>query len=58
MIEGTKIFAFILIIAGTAGLLANEFLSDLGRPATITFASLNVIGLAVLGYTSLAKSRQ
>ena len=57
MAEGVKIAAFILISIGTAGLLVNEFLTDLGRAATITFACLNVVGLVVLGYTSLTRSR-
>ena len=58
MTEVAKIIAFILLIIGTAGLLVNEFLTDLGGAATIIFACLNVVGLAVLGYTSLARGRQ
>ena len=43
MREGVTIIAFILLIAGTTGLLVNEFLTELGSPATIIFASLNVV---------------
>ncbi|MFC1910407.1 hypothetical protein ACFLXC_03835 [Chloroflexota bacterium] len=57
MVEGVKIVAFALIVAGTAGLLVNEFLTNLGRAVTIAFASLNIVGLVVLGYTSLARRR-
>ena len=57
MDEGNKIATFILIAIGTTGLLVNEFLTDLGRAATIIFACLNVVGLVFLGYTSLARSR-
>ena len=57
MKEVAKVIAFILLIIGTAGLLVNEFLTDLGRAATITFACLNVVGLLVLGYTSLTRSK-
>ena len=57
MKEGLKVFAFILLIIGTAGLLVNELVGDWGRAATITFACLNVVGLVVLGYTSLARGR-
>ena len=58
MKEGLKIFAFILLIIGTAGLLVNELVGDWGRAATITFACLNAVGLIILGYTSLTRSRQ
>ena len=57
MKEGLKVFAFIVLIIGTAGLLLNEFVGDWGQAATITFACLNVVGLGVLGYTSLIGSR-
>ena len=57
MVEGVKIATFVLIAIGTAGLLVNEFVTDLGRAATITFAGLNVVGLVVLGYTSMSRSR-
>ena len=48
MKEAFKLFAFILLIIGTVGLLLNEFLIDLGRAATVTFALLNLIGLILL----------
>jgi hypothetical protein len=57
MVEVVKIATFLLIAIGTTGLLVNEFLTDLGRAATIIFACLNVVGLVVLGYMSLARSR-
>jgi len=39
---------FILLIIGTIGLLVNEFVTDWGRGATITFAFFNALGLAAL----------
>ena len=47
--------AFILLIIGTAGLLANEFVFDCGRGATIIFAAVNVLGLIFLAYTNWGK---
>jgi len=52
MREAAKLSAFILLIIGTTGLLMNEFIFDWGRVATLTFAALNVIGLAILAFTS------
>ena len=57
MAEAARILAFILIILGTAGLLVNEFFADLSQGATITFASLNVVGLVILAYTSWITTR-
>jgi hypothetical protein len=51
MIEGIKIIAFVLVIAGTAGLLVNEFVFDWGKYAAILFAVLNVVALIILGMT-------
>ena len=48
MKEAMKLFAFILLVIGTVGLLLNEFLFDLGSPATVTFALFNLIGLILL----------
>jgi hypothetical protein len=45
--------AFLLIILGTAGLLLNEYAFDWGSAATILFATLNVIGLSILGISYL-----
>jgi len=42
--------AFALVIVGTLGLLANEFVFDWGRIATLVFAASNVIGLVGLGF--------
>ena len=45
-----ELIAFALLILGTLGLLANEAIFAWGRPATLTFAVLNVVGLATLAY--------
>ena len=42
----------ILLITGTLGLLANEFILDWGTIATLTFAALNVVGLVILAYAN------
>ncbi|MFC1971702.1 hypothetical protein ACFLV0_07285 [Chloroflexota bacterium] len=46
-----KLFAFILLILGTVGLLLNELVFSWGSAATIILAALNVIGLAILAFT-------
>jgi hypothetical protein len=46
-----SVTVFILIIAGTAGLLMNEFICDCGSAAVILFAVLNVAGLVLLYLT-------
>jgi hypothetical protein len=43
-----KIGGFILIIIGTLGLLFNEFVIEWSRVATLIFAALNLLGLAIL----------
>ena len=43
-----KLIAFVLLIIGTLGLLINEFAFDWGRVATMVFATMNLIGLAIL----------
>ena len=48
MKEYIKLSGFILIAIGTIGLLLNEFISDWGTTATLTFAAVNVVGLATL----------
>ena len=50
MTEATRLIAFILLIIGTLGLIINEFIFDWGSAATITFAAINVVGLAVLAF--------
>lgn len=50
MREVTKLSAFILLIIGTLGLLINEIIFDWGSTATITFAAVNVVGLAILAF--------
>ena len=47
--------AYLLVIVGTLGLLANEFLLDWGRPATVVFALLNLAGLVGVGFALLAR---
>ncbi|MFC2005242.1 hypothetical protein ACFLUY_03350 [Chloroflexota bacterium] len=51
MREAAKLTAFILLIIGTLGLIVNEFISDWGSIATLTFAAVNIVGLAILTYT-------
>jgi len=60
MREATKLSAFILLIIGTLGLIINigtlgliinEFIFDWGSTATLTFAAVNIVGLAILAYT-------
>jgi membrane-bound ClpP family serine protease len=52
MSELAKWSAFILLIIGTLGLVANEFILDWGTIATLTFAALNVVGLIILAYAN------
>lgn len=53
-----RLTAVVLIAVGTTGLLANEFITDWGRTATLASAALNVIGLAILGYTLVRDRRR
>ena len=53
-----RLSAFILLGIGTLGLLINEFILDWGRIATLTFAVMNVIGLATLAFTHLVKKEK
>jgi len=48
MREAIKLIAFILLTIGTLGLLINEFAFDWGRVATLVFAIVNFMGLAIL----------
>ena len=48
MMEALKLIAFILLTIGTLGLLINEFAFDWGRVATLVFAIVNFMGLAIL----------
>ena len=50
MREYTLLVAFVLLIVGTMGLLINELILDWGRCATLTFAIINVVGLASLAF--------
>jgi len=51
MKQVVKLSVFILLVTGTLGLLINEFIFNWGSTATLTFAALNVVGLAILAYT-------
>jgi len=44
--------AFIFLIVGIIGLLINEFALNWGRCATLTFAVINIIGLATLAFAN------
>jgi len=57
MREYTLLIAFVLLIVGTIGLLINELILDWGRCATLTFAVINVVGLASLAFTYFAKKK-
>jgi len=48
MKELPKLIGFCLLAVGTLGLLITEFAVDSGRPYTLTFAAINVVGLATL----------
>ena len=50
-----KMIAFILLAAGTIGLLLNEFFFDLGRVVTLVSASLNIVGLGMLAFSMWGK---
>jgi hypothetical protein len=50
--EVAKWSAFILLIIGTLGLVANEFILDWGAIATLIFAALNVVGLIILAFVN------
>ena len=50
MREFAKLSAFILLGIGTLGLVINEFIFDWGRAATLTFASVNVVGFVTLAF--------
>ena len=57
MREYTLLIAFVLLLLGTIGLLINELILDWGRCATLTFAIINVVGLASLAFVYLAKKK-
>jgi hypothetical protein len=58
MNNNNEFSAFVLLIIGTLGLLLNEFVFEWGRTATLLFATANVIGLVVLGYTYWRRSHK
>ena len=58
MTEIIRLSAFILVLIGTLGLLINELVLDLGSAATITFAAMNVVGLATLAFAFWGTKRQ
>lgn len=51
MKEVARLSAFILVGIGTLGLLINELVFHWESAATLTFAALNVVGLATLALT-------
>jgi hypothetical protein len=57
MKENIELGAFVLLIIGTLGLLMNEFIFAWGRPATLIFATANVIGLLAFGLTYWSNKR-
>ena len=58
MKEVIRLSAFILLSIGTLGLLIGEFIFDLGRIATLAFASINVIGLATLASVYWSRTKR
>ena len=57
MKESTLLIAFILLIIGTIGLLINELIFGWGRGATLTFAIINIAGLASLAFAYWATKK-
>jgi len=55
MKESTLLIAFVLLIIGTIGLLINELIFGWGKSATLTFAIINVVGLASLAFSYWTK---
>jgi len=55
MKESTLLIAFVLLIIGTVGLMINELIFDWGRSATITFAIINIVGIASLAFSYWTK---
>ena len=58
MIKILRFGAFILITIGTLGLLLNEFIVNWGSAATLTFAAVNVVGLAALAFSGWAMKKE
>jgi hypothetical protein len=57
MRQYTRLIAFVLLVVGTIGLLINELILSWGRCATLTFAIINVVGLASLAFEYWAKKK-
>ena len=57
MRDSIHLTAFILLGIGTIGLLVNEFVTDWGRCATLTFAIINVVGFASLAFLYWVKKK-
>ena len=53
LIIGASIFLFV----GTIGLLISEVVFNWGRCATLTFAAINIVGLATLAFTKWGMKR-
>jgi hypothetical protein len=45
-----ELIGFVLLIIGTLGLLANEFIFAWGSSATVAFAAANVVGFVLLAF--------
>lgn len=58
MREVAKLTAFILLIIGTLGLIVNEFIFDWGSIVTLTFAAVNIAGLAILAYAFWGRKKE
>ena len=50
MKEAVKLIGFALVGIGFLGLVINEFAIDLGRAVTITFATIDAVGLVTLAF--------
>ncbi len=55
--EAIRAGAFALLIVGTVGLLANEYVFHWGRTATLWFAASNAVGLVAMGLAHLGKRK-
>jgi len=48
---------FVFLAVETIGLLINEFAFNWGRCATLTFAVINIVGLATLAFANWGMKR-
>ena len=52
-----RIIGFVLIIAGTAGLLLSEFAWERSSSRVIIFAIVNIVGLVSLSFSHLGMKK-